>query len=131
MSLLRDIDIRDADASYIVSTAEYKRLWAFTDDQIAGVRNLYKKRIYDENQTRDKLARLNLPAEQIDVLMQQWHYDKIDELDATWSTAQILKFLKRKLITPARAKRELYLNGYDEEHVTIYLRDAQWTPPQS
>ena len=129
LSMLRDIDIRPEDASYIVSTAEYKRLWAFTDDQIAGIRNLYKKRIYDENQSRDRLARLNLPAEQIDVLMQQWFYDKVEELDATWSTAQTLKFLKRKLITVDRAKQELYLNGYTQERVDIYLRDAQWTPP--
>jgi hypothetical protein len=129
LSLLRDIDIRSEDANYIISTAEYKRLWAFTDDQIAGVRNLYKKRIYDENQTRDRLARLNLPAEQIDVLMQQWFYDKVEELDATWTTSQTLKFLRRKLITEERAKRELYLNGYTQERIDVYLRDAQWTQP--
>lgn len=129
-SMLRDLDIRPEDANYIISTAEYKRLWAFIDDQIAGIRNLYKKRIYDQNQARDKLARLNLPADQIDVLMQQWYYEKVEELDATWTTAQTLKFLKRKLITPERARRELYLNGYDEEHVNIYLRDMLWTPPK-
>jgi len=129
LSLLRDIDIRAEDANYIISTAEYKRLWAFTDDQIAGIRNLYRKRIYDENQSRDRLAKLNLPAEQIDVLMQQWFYDKVEELDATWSTAQTLKFLKRKLITADRAKQELYLNGYTQERVDVYLRDAQWTAP--
>jgi len=129
LSLLRDIDIRPEDANYIISTAEYKRLWAFTDEQISGIRNLYKKRIYDENQTRDKLAKLNLPADQIIVLMQQWFYDKVEELDATWTTAQVLKFLKRKLITVDRAKQELYLNGYTQERIDIYLRDAQWTPP--
>lgn len=130
LSLLRDIDIRPEDANYIISTAEYKRQWAFTDDQIAGIRNLYKKRIYDENQGRDKLAKLNLPAEQIDVLMQQWFYDKVDELDATWSTAQTLRFLKRNLISSERAKRELNLNGFTDERIDIYLRDMQWTPPK-
>ena len=130
LSMLRDIDIGPEDASYIVSTAEYKRLWAFTDDQIAAIRNLYKKRMYDENQTRDRLARLNLPADQIDVLMQQWFYDKVEELDATWSTAQTLKFLKRGLITSDRARRELNLNGFTQERIDIYLRDMQWTPPK-
>ena len=130
ISLLCDIDIRPEDANYIVSTAEYKRLWAFTDDQIAGIRNLYRKRLYDDNQTRDKLAKLNLPADQINVLMQQWYYDKVEELDATWTTAQTLKFYKRKLITPERAKQELYLNGYTKERIDIYLRDAVWTPPK-
>jgi len=130
VSMLIDIDIRSADANYIVSTAEYKRLWAFTDDQIAGIRNLYKKRMYDENQARDKLARLNLPADQINVLMQQWFYDKIEELDATWSTAQTLKFLKRRLISTDRAKQELYLNGYTEERINVFLMDLRWTPPK-
>ena len=129
-SLLGYIGIRSEDAEYIVSTAEYKRVWAFTDDQIAGIRNLYRKRIYDENQARDRLARLNLPADQIDVLMQQWFYDKVEELDATWTTAQTLRFLKRGLITPERAKRELYLIGYDGEHSDIYLKDLKWTPPK-
>ena len=130
ISLLGDIGIRPEDANYIVSTAEYKRQWAFTDDQIAGIRNLYKKRVYDENQTRDKLARLNLPSDQINVLMQQWHYEKIEELDATWTTAQTIKFLGRKLISTKRASRELMLNGYDNEHIDILIRDSQWTPPK-
>jgi len=129
-SMLRDIGIRAEDTNYIISTAEYKRLWAFTDDQIAGIRNLYKKRIYNEDQTRDRLAGLNLPSEQITVLMQQWFYDKVEELDATWTTAQTLKFLKRKLISSDRAKKELYLNGYTPERIDIYLRDAQWTKPK-
>ncbi|GAJ14923.1 unnamed protein product, partial [marine sediment metagenome] len=96
----------------------------------AGIRNLYKKRVYDENQASDKLARLNLPADQITVLMQQWHYEKIEELDATWTTAQTLKFLKRKLITPDRARQELNLNGYTDERINILIRDSQWTPPK-
>jgi len=124
-SLLQSIDIRGEDAQYIISTAEYKRQWAFTDQQIAGIRNLYKKRVYDENQTRDKLSRLNLPSDQINVLMEQWYYDKAEELDATWTTAQVLKFVKDGLITPERARRELYLNGYDTEHINVYLRSIK------
>ncbi|GAH83660.1 unnamed protein product, partial [marine sediment metagenome] len=127
ISLLDGIGIRREDASYIVNTAEYKRLWAFTDQQIAGIRNLYKKRVYNENQTRDKLSRLNLPAEQITVLMQQWLYEKVEELDATWTTAQTLTFLKKELITEGRARKELDLNGYDSEHIDIYIRNIKWT----
>lgn len=130
MSLLRDIGIRPEDASYIISTAEYKRIWAFTDDQIAGIRNLYKRRTYNENEARDKLARLNLPSDQINVLMEQWYFDKVEELDATWTTAQTIKFLKRKLISPERANRELTLIGYDAEHIEVYMKDLQWTQPK-
>jgi hypothetical protein len=130
LTLLRDIGIRPNDANYIISTAEYKRLWAFTDEQIAGIRNLFKKRIYDENNARDRLAKLNLPADQINVLMEQWFYDKVDELDATWTTAQTLKFLKRGIISPARARTELNRNGYTAERIDVYIRDSLWKPPQ-
>ncbi|GAI69404.1 unnamed protein product, partial [marine sediment metagenome] len=125
ISLLDMIGISREDANYIISTAEYKRLWAFTDQQIAGIRNLYKKRVYDENQTRDKLSRLNLPADQINVLMEQWLYEKVEELDATWTTAQTLTFLKKGFITVERARKELDLNGYDAEHIDVYIRNVQ------
>ncbi len=125
VNLLSMINIKNEDARYIVSTAEYKREWAFIDQQISGIRNLYKKRVYDENETRDKLAKLNLPSEQINVLMEQWHYEKVEELDATWSTAQTLAFLKKGIINEQRARKELDLNGYDTEHIEIYIRNVK------
>lgn len=131
MSLLRDIGIRNEDAQYIITTAEYKRQWAFTDDRIAGVRNLYKKRVYDENAARDSLGKLNLPSEQVNVLMEQWYFDKVEELDATWTTGQTVKFFKRKLISLDRAKRELNLNGYNNERAEMILSDALWTAPKT
>ncbi|GAI93628.1 unnamed protein product, partial [marine sediment metagenome] len=129
ISLLEKIGIKPEDADYIVATAEYKRTWAFTDQRISGIRNMYKKRMYDENETRDKLARLNLPSDQINVLMEQWLYEKKEELDATWTTAQTLNFLKKGIITSARARRELHLNGYDAEHIKVFFENLIWTKP--
>ncbi len=121
-NLMRTIGVRDEDASYIISTAEYKRKWAFTDQQIGGIRNLYKKKQLDETETRSRLAGLNLPSDQIEVLMQQWYYDIKDEPTANWTTAQTLSFLRKGLVTRDRAERELYLIGYDKEHVDVYMR---------
>lgn len=131
ISLLRMINISDEDARYIVSTAEYKRQWAFIDQQVSGIRNLYKKRVYDENDTRDKLSKLNLPADQINVLMEQWHYEKVEELDATWTTAQTLAFFKKGIINEKRTRKELDLNGYDDEHIDVYIRNVKWLPPEA
>ncbi|MBA7538736.1 hypothetical protein ES705_31013 [subsurface metagenome] len=61
--------------------------------------------------------------------MEQWFYDKVEELDATWTTAQTLKFLKRGLITADRARRELNLNGYTDERIDVYMKDREWKPP--
>jgi len=124
-TILRDIGIRSEDATYILSTAEYKRTWALTDSKIRAVSNLYRKGVYDENDARDKLSRLDLPSEQIDVLLEQWYHDKIAEPTNTWTTAQTLAYLKKKLITEKRAKTELHLNGYDTEHIDVYLRSVK------
>jgi len=124
-ALLQEIGIRGEDAQYIISTADYKRQWDLTDSRIKGIKNLYSKFVYDDNEARDKLAALNLPAEQINVLMEQWFYDIKGEAVATWTTAQTLSFLKKGLINRTRAITELKLNGYDDEHISIYLQAAK------
>jgi len=34
--------------------------------------------------------------------------------------------LKAELITIDRAKQELQTMGYDEEHITVYMRAGKW-----
>lgn len=121
ISLLRMLGIRSDDINFLVSTADYKREWALTDAKISGIRNLYKKRVYDANQTRDKLSRLNLPSEQIDAYMEQWYYDIAAEPTPTWTTAQTIAFVKKGIITLERAKQELRTIGYDAEHINAYV----------
>lgn len=125
MTMLRTIGIRTEDGRFILSTADYKREWAFTDMQINGIKNLYKKKEYDENKTRAELLKLNLPAEQVDELMKQWWYDVKAVPVRTWTTAQTLGFIKAGLITRDRGIAELELNGYDPEHIDIYLRSIE------
>jgi len=121
-SLLSMLGVRSADREYIISTAEYKRVWALTEQKIRGVRNLYRQRVYDENQTRDKLSRLDLPADRITALMEQWYYEIEAEDKRTWTTAQTLKFIEDKIITVDRGRRELRIIGYDEEHINAYIK---------
>lgn len=125
VSLLAMIDVRYDDASRIIETAEYKREWAFKEQQIKGIRNLYKKKVYDENAARSRLGQLNLPSDQIEILMQQWYYDVKDEPTQTWTTAQTLKFIKAGLITEQRGIIELRRIGYDVEHINVYMESIK------
>jgi len=121
-SLLRMLGISGTDSDYILSTAEYKRVWALTEQQIKGIRNLYRQGIYTENQARDKLSRLDLPADRITVLMEQWYYEIEAEDKKTWTAAQTLGFMKDKIITMDRGRQELKIIGYDEEHINAYIK---------
>ena len=120
-ALLDDLGIPSANISYIISRAEYKRLWDLTESRIAGIKNLYKKGVYDENTARAKLLQLNLPSDEVEVLFEQWWYEKTGELAPTWTKAETLRFAKAGTISKARAQQELQSMGYDAEHVNIYL----------
>jgi len=121
-SLLREVGVRRENISTIISSAEYKREWALTDDRIAAIRNLYKKEVYDDNKARSELLKLDFPAERVNVLMEQWYIDEKDKPDRLWTTAQTLGFMKDKIISQERGVKELTDIGYNIEHINAYLR---------
>jgi len=128
-SLLNMLGVRREDADYIIGTADYKREWALIDAKTAAIKNLYKRGEYQENQARSELLRLNLPAEQVDTLMEQWWYERKEVGVKTWTSAQTFNFMKQGLISAERGEQELQAMGYDDEHINIYLRSIAWKPP--
>ncbi len=124
-SLLTDLGIPSDNVSYIISRAEYKRKWDLTESRIAGIKNLYKKGVYNEDAARAKLLQLNLPSDEVDVLFEQWWYEKTGELAPTWTKAETLRFAAAGKISRDRAGTELERMGYDSEHVRIYLEQIQ------
>ncbi|GAI99296.1 unnamed protein product, partial [marine sediment metagenome] len=112
-SLLIDIGVKPENTEFIILTAEYKREWALTNDRITAIRNLYKKEVYNENQARSELLKLDMPSERVDVLMEQWYIDEKDKAPRHWTTAQTLSFVEAKLITLERGQQELRDIGYD------------------
>ncbi|GAH24647.1 unnamed protein product, partial [marine sediment metagenome] len=54
-SLLDMLDVKGRDIDYILSTADYKRAWEFTENRIAGIRNLYRSLVYDGDKARAEL----------------------------------------------------------------------------
>ncbi|GAI29856.1 unnamed protein product, partial [marine sediment metagenome] len=122
-SLLIDIGVKPENTEFIILTAEYKREWALTNDRITAIRNLYKKEVYNENQARSELLKLDMPSERVDVLMEQWYIDEKDKAPRHWTTAQTLSFVEAKLITLERGQQELRDIGYDQEHIEFVLID--------
>ncbi|GAI98526.1 unnamed protein product, partial [marine sediment metagenome] len=120
-TLLSEVGVRDENISFIISSAEYKREWELTESRISAIRNLYKKRVYDENVARGKLLALDLASPRVDSLMEQWYIEDKDEPPRYWTTAQTLSFIKEGLITADRGRLELSNIGYDAEHINIYM----------
>jgi len=110
---------------FMLTAVDYKKGLEQTDNRIKGIRNLYKRRVYDENKTRDELLKLDLPAEEVDNLMEQWYYEVKAEPPRLWTTAQTLSFIKDELITKERGITELTTIGYDTEHINVYIRSIE------
>jgi len=123
-TLLRNMGIKDTEIPNIISSAVYKREWSWKQERIDAIENLYKKSKYDESRTHNELAALNLPADHITTLIQQWQLKAEAEITATWTAAQTLSFLKKGLISSARASQEFVALGYNTEHINIFLASA-------
>ncbi|GAI80092.1 unnamed protein product, partial [marine sediment metagenome] len=106
---------------FMLKAVDYKKDLELTENKIKGIRNLYKRRVYDENKTTDELSKLDLPAEEIGDLMTQWYYEVKAEVPRRWTTSQVLSFIKEGLITKDRGRAELGLIGYDNEHINVYI----------
>lgn len=124
-ALMQIVGVRDENISFILSTAEYKREWELTESRISAIHNLYRKAVYNADKTRAELLKLDMPAERVDVLMEQWYIDEKDKAPRYWTTAQSLSFVKAELITPERGRAELIALGYDTEHINIYMESIK------
>ena len=125
-SLLMQIGLKPSLANYLLDDIEFKRDWDRIDAQISGIRNLYKKSQYDQDTAHAELAKLDLPADTITILMDQWWYEKKGIETKTWSKAETIKFMKSGAITKERGEREFYAMGYDQEHVEVYMGAIKW-----
>ncbi len=120
--LLADMGEAYFHREFMLKAVDYKKNLEITELQIKGIKNLYTTRAYDDNKSRDELLKLDLPADEVNLLMQQWYYEVKAITPRHWTTAQTLDFIKKELITPERGRQELTDIGYDTEHIEIYMK---------
>ncbi len=121
VELLVMLNVEQEQAVYLIDTEDIKRDWYLVSNKIRAIRNLYKRGEYNVDQARDELLKLNQPTEQIDVLLDQWWYEKKEDGSPTWTKAETFRFYKKQLISKERVVQELQTMGYDDFHITVYM----------
>ncbi len=121
-TLLSDMGEAYFHREFMLTAVDYKKGLELTEAKISGIRNLYKRRVYTMDKTRDELLKLDLPSEEVDTLMEKWYFEVAAEVPRRWTTAQTLSFMKDELITKERGIAELTAIGYDSEHIDIYIK---------
>lgn len=119
--LLEDMGEEYFHREFMLKAVDYKKGLELTELQIKGISNLYKRRAIDADTARADLLKLDLPSDEVDLLMQQWYYELKADIPRRWTTAQTLDFVKEGLITVERGREELVNIGYDNEHINVYL----------
>lgn len=120
-SLLRDIGTKDTEIDYIIRSADHKREWFNKQERMDAIANLYKKGRYSISEARSALSQIGLQSDYIETLLEQWELKSEADKEATWTSAQTLKFLKMGLIDQARARQEFDLLGYNTERINVYM----------
>lgn len=120
-SVLHEIGVKDSEITHIMEAATYKREWDLKSDKVSAIGNLFKKQRENVDKTRADLRILGVPHDEIETLIDKWTLKAKEEIEPTWTTAQTISFLKKGIITRARAVTELKLIGYNEERIRVYL----------
>ncbi|GAH80370.1 unnamed protein product, partial [marine sediment metagenome] len=123
--LLADMGETYFHRDFMLKAVDYKKGLELTENKIKGIRNLYKRQVYDANKTIDELSKLDLPTQEVEDLMQLWYYEIKADPPNLWTTAQTLTFIKKDLITRDRGIVELKAIGYDDEHIDVYMRSIE------
>lgn len=120
-ALLRDIGIKQTEVDYVINSADNKREWYYKQERIDAIANQYKKGKITEGETRSLLSNVGLQGDYIQNYIEQWELKSESEKEATWTSAQTLKFLKTGLISEERARQEFNLLGYTQERINVYI----------
>ncbi|GAI86983.1 unnamed protein product, partial [marine sediment metagenome] len=123
--LLADMGEELFHRDFMLDAVDYKKELEVVESKIKGIGNLYKNHIYDNNKTIDELSKLDLPADEIELLMEQWYFDIQSDVPRLWTTSQTLGFIKEELITKDRGIAELKAIGYDDEHIGVYMETIE------
>ena len=124
ISMLKDLGVTDETLSFLIKSVEYKKELDLQDNKIKAIKNLYKKREYDNNRALSELLQLDMPDSQANLLLEQWLYEKKAVGERRWTTSQTIGFIEKGLITRERGIKELTAIGYDVEHIAVYMNDV-------
>lgn len=127
--LLTSIDYSDSEADFLIEYYDYKYEKSIEDRKIDVIGEKYKNNLLDSNEAMDKLNRLALDGQRIEILMDEWGIDKFEDRKLP-SKSDLDKFYKNNIITENNYRLEMRKLGYCENYIDWYVELSNLKKPK-
>jgi len=117
--LLLQLKYDEDQAEYQLMYAEYEVQKEYQDDILANVKERFQNNLTTEQDTLQALNNLNLPAEQIEILMDKWKIRRMVDVKVP-SKTDLDKFLAKKIINQDQYRQEMEKLGYNYRYINWY-----------
>jgi len=123
-SLLSLVGYDENRSEFILTSKDYEIEEKFTTKKINVVKEKYIKRVYDKWQAYADLNRLNLAADYISYLLEDWELDFIKQ-EKLPTRGDIIKWWQQKIIVNDVFVEYMIKLGYSKEHAELMLESLK------
>ncbi|GAI59177.1 unnamed protein product, partial [marine sediment metagenome] len=109
------------EAEYITTYEDYKKDKDLQDMILKNLQVRYEENLISENETRERLTKLNLSGSHIDLLMDKWKINVYQDMKMP-SRADLTNFVMNDVISTDQYYAEMFKLGYKQEYIDWYVQ---------
>jgi len=114
--MLEDLGLSDDRIEFIIAIEDLKKAQKERDLTLSQLKNMFKQGMISEITARGRLGEMEYDAEEIDLLIRYWNYEKPDKgTKRTLSLSQAQTFYKQGIINAREFYDELKAMKYNDE----------------
>lgn len=119
--LLINMGYSKDESEYITTYENYKKDKKLQDMILKNLQSRYESNLISENETRERLAKLNLSGSHIDLLMDEWKINIFQDMKMP-SKADLTNFVMNDVISTDQYYDEMFKLGYKQEYIDWYVQ---------
>lgn len=123
LDLVKQMGYDDKEAAFILEGADFRQSARIVNQAVTSVRSHYVSRRIDRQTASGELDALGLPSANRDYLLSIWDLERSVNVRVL-SEAEIVKAVKKSLITPDDGLARLQNLGYSADDATLLLEGA-------
>lgn len=121
MAMLDDLGYDKKEAHFLTVLADLARVHRYTETAISTIHSRYTGHVIERHQASADLDQLQVPASQRNSLLHLWDLEREAKVKLL-SEAQVVKAVKKELLSPEQGQHRLEKMGYPQQDAEILLK---------